>query len=317
MTRTEAVLEALGIQIASRRGPRGWAHCPYHRSEEPTTFFVRLSGPRAGQAHCFSCKKGGTLVELVKHIRRCKYDEAKKFIENVGKGFQPPKAKVSVFRRPAVLGRPRFQVPSEIVFDKLSKWISGARAYAMSRGIDQEEVEVFKLGYAVDGTLSGRVVIPWISRTQTIVGYSARTFVDEEPKYKTPRETDNADFATMVGEHLWPTSVNQRGVVVVTEGALNAFAVRRALKNCGDINIAALGGSEINPVHLIKLATFGLVLVMTDPDAAGDRAADVIKASLDRHTPTRRVRLPENRDALDVPLEYLKRMIGDALRGST
>lgn len=316
MTRTEAVLEALGIQIASRRGPRGWAHCPYHRSEQPTTFFVRLRGPRAGQAHCFSCKKGGTLIDLVKHVRRCKYDEAKKFIESVGEGFQPPRARVSVVRRPPMLGRSRFKMPSEVIFDKLSKWISGPQQYALSRGIDQEEVDVFKIGYAVDGPLAGRVVIPWINQAQVFCGYSARTFVGDEPKYKTPKETDNADFSVMVGEHLWPSSNHRRGIVAVTEGALNGFAIRRVMKGT-DIHFAALGGSEVNPVHLVKLATFALVLVMTDPDPAGDRAAEVIKASLGRHTPTRRVRLPDERDALDVPPEYLRRTITDALRGSS
>lgn len=249
------------------------------------------------------------------HVRGCDFATAKSFVSSIGQGFEPPKARVSVVARPPNLGRTKFRMPKEVMFEPLEDWISSAKSYAVGRGISQEEVDTFRLGYAVDGVLSCRMVIPWLGRGNVVAGYSARSFIDEEPKYKTPKETDNADFGVMVGEHLWP-EMRSRGIVVVTEGALNGFAVRRVLHSMGkEASIAALGGSEINPTHIIKLSTFGLVIVMTDPDPAGDKAASTITNSLARHTPSRRVRLPEQKDALDVGPKVLARFLDNAFRG--
>lgn len=316
MNRIEAIIESLGIKVASKRGNRAWSHCPFHSSEQPTTFFIRLSGPRAGQNFCFSCKHGGALPELVMHVRGCDYSTAKAFISSIGHGFQPPRAKVAVVARPPKIGRSRFKLPNEVIFDKLEYWVTQAREYTKSRGITQKDVFDFRIGYAIDGPLSCRIVLPWISTTQQIVGYSARTFVDDEPRYKTPKESDNADFGTMVGEHLWPES-KQRGILIVTEGGFNALAVKRVLPEDANIAIGAMGGSEINPTHIIKMATFGLVIVMTDADDAGDKSASVIQSSLARHTPTRRARLPDKQDHCDVTPEFLRRFVQNVLKGST
>lgn len=294
-TRTELVLEAIGIEVVHRRGRRIWARCPFHESERASTFFVRVAGDRSGQNHCFSCKKGGGLTALVMHMRDCDRDAAVAFIAALGKGYEPPRVRARVVRGPPRMVRSRFVMPREVILEPLAEWVTLARRYAESRGITAEEVELFGLGYAVDGRLSGRIILPWLGAGRVLGGYSARTFVDEEPKYQTPPESDNADRAVMFGEHLWPNGRGRR-IVVVTEGALNALAVRRA----HDVAVAALGGSEIDPMQVTKLATFARVVLLTDPDEAGNKAALALERMLSRHVETMRVVLPEGCDALDV-----------------
>lgn len=313
MTRTEIVLDALKIEIVSRRGGRGWALCPWHDDHSPTSFFVRLKGSRSGQSHCFSCKNGGGLTALVMHVRKCDVDEARAFIKLAAEGFEPPRARVRVVERPAVLGRARFKMPSEVYFEPLAEWVTLARRYAEKRGITQSEVDSYKLGYAVDGNkVGGRIVIPWLDSAGRAAGYSARTFVDQEPKYQTPGEDENADRSVMFGEHLWP-SAKQRRVVVVTEGAFNAIAVRRAF----DVPVAALGGSEIDPMHAVKLASFARVVLLTDPDDAGDAAAAALSSMLARYCELMRPTLPNKLDALDIVLRHgvddLRRRLAPAL----
>lgn len=335
MNRIEVVLEALHIKIASRRGRRAWALCPMHADKNPTSFFVRLEGPRAGQAFCFSCKKGTTLNALVMHVRGCDYDTAKAFIDLLGKGYEPPKASVRFVERPPTLGRIRFKMPKEIRFKPVDEWVSGARKYALGRcQLTPDDIVQFKIGYAVDGRLAHRIILPWLRSDGSPAGYSARTFVNDEPKYQTPDSTENADRSVMFGEHLW----EDRRRIVVTEGALNALAVRRAFL----VPVGALGGSEIEPMQVIKLATFKQVILLTDSDEAGDKAAKNLESMLGRHTETVRIRLPEKKcpickgtgrdldmrcakcrgtgviaqDALDVGIDYLREVLNSVLSSS-
>ena len=301
MTRTEMVLDALGITILARRGRRGWALCPYHDDHSPTNFFVRLAGERAGQNHCFSCKKGGGLTSLVMHVRSCDEEAARAFIALLGKGYEPPRVRARVVAKAPKLGRHVFQMPREIIYEPLDQWVTPARVYAMKdRGLTQDEVDRFRIGYAVDGKkVAGRIVIPWLNSAGVAVGYSARTFVDEEPKYQTPAHADGADRTVMVGEHLWP-ALRDRRVVAVTEGALNGIALQRAFPG---LPFGALGGSEIEPLHAVKLATFPHVLLVTDPDKAGEGAAAQLGRMLARYSKTTRVVLPRGMDAMDVAMK--------------
>jgi DNA primase len=304
-TRVERVLEALHVKIGARRGRRVWAYCPFHDDEQPKSFFVRIEGDRAGQNHCFSCKKGGSLRQLVMHVRGCDEETAREFIRLLGHGFEPPKAHAYVAEPPAKLGRTRFTLPREIIFEPLTSWVTLARRYATDRcKITAEEVTLYGLGYAVDGRLGGRIVIPWRGLAGVVGGYSARTFCDAEPKYQTPDMDDNADRAIMFGEHLWPeVRARKTSTLVVTEGALNAMAVRRAVDGA---HVCAIGGSEIDPLQMIKIATFARVVLLTDPDLAGDVAAASIASTLGRHAECTRVRLPPKKDALDVGPVHLR-----------
>ena len=300
-SRVEAVLAALELEVADRRGGRAWLLCPYHQSENAGAFFVRLRGERAGQNHCFSCKRGGGLRELVMHLKRCSEETAKAFIESAGAGFEKPKLRARVVARPPLLGRLRYRLPSEIIYEPLKDWLGPAQSYARKRClITDDEVELFGIGHAVDGRLACRIVLPWLGAGRQPGGYSARTYIDDEPKYLTPAEKDGADRATMFGEHLWPPpGPEQRKIIAVTEGALNAMAVRRAR----ELPVAALGGSEIDPMQVTKLATFERVLLVTDPDAAGDTAAKRLARLLARHVEVGRTAIPKGKDALDVQRE--------------
>lgn len=305
MSRAERVIAALGLEVADVRGGRAWLICPFHDDHTAGSFFVRLTGDRAGQNHCFSCKGGGSLIALVAQVRNCTREVATAFVRALGEGYEAPRVRSRVVEPPLRAKRRGFDVPKEIFFKPVDEWITLPKRYAFDRGITPEQIEDFRIGYAVDGRLSGRIVIPWISASGRVVGYSARTFVGDEPKYLTPQEDDRADRGVMVGEHLWPP-VEERKVVVVTEGALNGLAVRRAVEN---LPFGALGGSEIEMTHAAKLASFPLVLLLTDPDAAGNKAAEALGAMLRRYTKVERVRTPRGKDANDLPAEDLRRRL--------
>lgn len=310
-TAVDAVLSALKIEVKLRRGRRAWALCPFHVGDtSPKNFFIRISGPRLGQCWCFACENGGTLPELVMHVRGCDYESAKAFIELLGSGFEAPKLPARVRRQQPILGRVRFIMPREVYFEPLTQWVTPARRYAESRGITHEEVERYGMGYAVDGRLGGRIVLPWRGSDGLPYGYSARTFTDQDPKYQTPHSTENPDRGVMFGEHLWPKA-DGRQILFITEGALNALAIARVYP---EVSVAALGGSHVDPLHAIKFSTFQSLYVLTDPDEAGDKAAAMVTTMLGRYAAPKRIRLPEGQDALDVGPKKLKRYLDRGMR---
>ena len=339
MSYVREVLDALGVVVAREERSRVWALCPYHQKPtDPkswaTTFFVRLAGKRRdadgnvyeaeGQFHCFSCGEGGSLRRLVMFVKDVDEEKAKAFIRKrggkTGSKVEELRRVVTVVRRERPVRR-RYRLPSEVILEPLREWVGPARDYAIGRGITEEEVETFGLGYAVDGVkLAGRIVFPCRGADGAPAHYSARTFIDEEPRYTTPGPDEpGADRSVLFGEHLWPVLERRSLILAVTEGSANSLAVRRALRKLRpDACYGALGGAKnFDAEHAKKIASFGLVLVLTDPDAAGDAAAVALEAMTGRYTRLKRIRLPVRNgrklDAQDVGTEYLEKRLGRAL----
>ena len=136
------------------------------------------------------------------------------------------------------------------------------------------------------------------------MNYTARTFTDQDPRYKNARKDEGPDPSALFGEMNWTRGRAAPSHVVVVEGALNALAVERA---CPDVAVAAIGGTKsLHPLHLLKLARFKLVTILTDPDIAGDLVAVQIQDALERHAEVRRVRLPEKKDPDNITREELR-----------
>lgn len=318
----EDVLAALKLKVIKRKGGRAWLLCPFHEDRKVGNFFVRLEGVRrnadgkqysaAGQSHCFACGKGGSLADLVAHVRGCSKKEAEAFVKARGAVSTGPRFRRAVVVEEQPQARRRFEMPREVIFEPLAEWVSLARTFAVGRcGITPEEVDAFRIGYAVDGRkLAGRIVLPRIGSDGRFYGYSARTFVDAEPKYTTPDPEDLADDSVLFGEHLWPLLPSDRSVLAVTEGAINGLVVRRAFP---ELPIGAIEGSELGERRALKLATFRALAILTDPDPAGTKAAKQIERTLGRYARIVRVELPPKKDALDVGPERLRAILGRAL----
>lgn len=286
-TRAELVLAALGVEVRSSRGRRAWIDCPFHADPEDRECFVRIAGERAGTFHCFSCKEGGALWRVAEKLRGFSEEKAREFVRELGKGFRPERVRAKVVDRSAIARRV-FRLPRGIIFDPLDRWVSDARVYAASRGIDQAAVDEYGIGYALDGGhLQGRIVFPAFDARRRPVSYSARTFVGDEKKYVTPADEERPDKDAIFGLHLW-RPVGERTVLTLTEGAIDAYSARRA----SGFDSGSLSGSDVRPRHVAAMSTFRVVVVMTDADASGDLAWRKIQASgLGRWVDLRRLRL--------------------------
>lgn len=294
--RVESVLQVLGVRF-NPENIQGWLWglCPYHDDEKPS-WRIRVTAERYGQHYCFACKEGGTLVELVSHVRNVSIADALTWLDEFADKVPVIQEELVPLREELVQPRAPFSCPPEIIFDPLDSWVTPARAYLRMRAVSAAQVKCFRIGYAVDGRLAGRIVMPtWRRRAGELVmqAYQARDFTGHRKarRYLYPSSDDNANLDVMFGEHTWPGE-GERGqqTLVVTEGAFNALAVDRV----STAYVAALGGSDIRGAFVSKIATFGRVLVFTDSDRAGDQAAEELVNALSRHTLVKRVRIPDD-----------------------
>jgi DNA primase len=296
------LLARLGI-VATRQGREWVAICPNpgHKDRAPS-WRIRdeVGSPRHGAHHCWPCGLGGGPPGLVVAMRGCSYRDAYAWLgDDAAPAIEIPDRiethVVNVHHR-------GFAFSLGVDFGALDEWPTPPRRYALSRGIEAWQVERWGIGYAIEGRLSGRLVIAYRDADGIARGYTARDYVGQDKRYLEPSSFENPDRNIMFGEQRWSQS---RDVVYVTEGAINALAVERAMPG---VSLAAIAGSELRTIQAAKLSSFDRVRILTDPDAAGDKAASYLGA-LGRHCQVDRVRLPVGEDAASLSEEALRALL--------
>lgn len=293
------LLERLGIK-AEQRGRSWWACCPFHEEKTPSWRMRDEPGHEAhGLHHCFGCEEGGSAGYLV--MRMLGIEEPRDawlWINSDDKADREllPAVQIEV-------ADPRLKVfrlpPGVVIPDALSKWPEIARSFAAQRGLEPWQIERWRLGFAREGRLRGRLVIPVRNRDGKLLGYTGRAWArTASKKYKEPREEEGADPGAVFGEEWWPHfRSGQR--VVLCEGALNALAIERVFR--GGF-VAALMGSHFDQAHAAKLTGFAEVVIASDPDTAGAKMREAMKG-IARWMRLRHAHFPKGTDACDVEKE--------------
>jgi DNA primase len=286
------LLDALGIEY-TRRGSQLRARCPHpdHEDLNPSWTIVADEGGRHGFHHCFACQWGGGPVALVAAVLGLEPKDARAWLEDGDYAVTKLELELDVRERPAVAG---LGVPPEVQFIPLERWPKAAREYLERRGFGAATVDRWGLGVvsATEKTqLRGRIFIPVLDDAGEFRTYQARAFGKAATRYLTPTAGPPAIF----GCQYWPAPV-ERQVVVVPEGPFDALAVDAAT----GLPVGSLLGSDPQPWQLLRLATFRVVVVLTDPDAAGRKAATALQAALARWTRVVLHALPAGRDPAQV-----------------
>lgn len=283
MSRVEKVLSKLGLEARLNAG-RWWTRtCPMPRhkthnaAHEFQNFFVRADDSHEpGVWHCYSCKAGGkTIVGLVAILRQISYREALLWVRAI-EDAEPPAPFLRVrFEDKDVRS---FRLPLGVEHEPLECWNTVAREYAVSRGITADQVQRHRIGYALMGKLSGRIVFPVFDGRGKLANYTGRTFVGDPVRYMSASKWEEPDLSVFWGEHLWPP-IEKRRVLVLFEGAINGMAIERALP-VGDVYLGGLFGSNFEEGKALKLGAWRRIVVATDPDAAGDEVFRDIVAGI-------------------------------------
>ena len=278
--------------------------CPFHAEKTPS-FYVFTD---RGTWRCFgSCGEGGDLFSFVQKQDNVEFRDALRTLA--------AEAGVELSAR-AAEQRSRAERLSGIIsaaVDFYQQTLAGedglaAREYLEStRGLTQETVEQFRLGWAPDewrllrdyllargysdadalaaGVLTqgesggapydrfrGRTTIPIADERGVYVGLGGRILGAGEPKYLNSPQTEIFDKGrTLYGLDGAGEQARESGVIVVVEGYLDVIGPWQA----GFRNLVATMGTSLTEHHADVLKRFAARVVLAmDPDSAGLAAAE-------------------------------------------
>ena len=315
------LLRSLGIE-ARHDGDSWWASCPFgtHQDSDPSWKINDCPGSQKhAQQYCFGCTRGGGAVHLVADVLNLTLPGAVDWIlaKATGKAVATLDLAAGGPHRLAsssschAAGRPGCPARAG----------DSARDYAREWGITAEQADCFPLlRRRFPASLGGAswMLLPRRPRFAAELLALALRF------WGTPRAT-----ATRAGRRATtpagPLSAPplppaaKRFSVLVAEGAVNALALERCVPPAHrpTTGVAALNGSAVNLRQAQAIASWQRVVVVTDPDFAGDRAAEKIASALARHDDVVRVRLPRGEDPASLASEDLRSWIEPSLTQRT
>lgn len=219
----------LGKSKPSTKGNYAF-HCPFCKHHKPKLEI----DPKSGYYHCWTCEpptKGRNLISLLKklHAGPAQIAEMKSYF---------PKTKVEVEEKKYAA----VQLPSEFVSlsqksDKLT--YRQAKAYLKNRGITEEDILKYNIGYCEKGKYANSIIIPSYDRTGRVNYFISRSFEkDPARKYNAPSCNKNE----IIGLEYF---INWEVPVILCEGVFDAIALRR--------NAIPLYGKTIPKALMLKL----------------------------------------------------------------
>lgn len=300
------VLDVVGGYVKlTKTGVNYRGLCPFH-SEKGPSFFV---SPARQMWKCFGCAKGGDIFEFIKEIEGVEFGDALKILAN--------KAGVELKRENPKLRteRARLYEICDLACSFFEKQLGNsaygkeAEEYLLKRGIKEESIKKWRLGYSPDtwqalsdflvgrgytrdeivkaglavksekgndpyDRFRGRIIFPIFDSNSQVVGFGARVFKEldkkETAKYINTPQTLLYDKSNILyGINYAKVAVRKNNQCVLTEGYTDAIMCHQA----GFENTVAVSGTALTFRHLNTLKRYTDNLLLSfDMDVAGDTA---------------------------------------------
>jgi len=303
------IVDVIGAALPLKRaGTNFVALCPFHREKSPS-FNVN---PQRQVFHCFGCHKGGDVFSFVREYENLSFVEAVKRLAeraNIPLEFdQQPGQQQSRHLKEALL------LMHEQICQRWQNALANdgagqiARDYLAKRGVSEEAVKLFRLGYAPeawDDTVNwarskdfelplveqgglilrkeesdryydrfrGRLMFPICDEQGRVIGFSGRVLSGDEKTAKYINSPETPLFTK--GKVFFGLDKARRAILedeeaIICEGQLDLIACHMA----GVKNVVAPQGTALTGEHARILKRYtNLVVVCFDADPAGWNAA--------------------------------------------
>ena len=309
-----------------RAGKNYTGFCPFHSNTRTPSFVVF---PETGTWRCFGqCNEGGDLFKYVMKREGWDFSEALRHLaEKAGVELTKPTPQQEFQKEEYARLRSLLEEAAAFYHHHLVNTEAGKFAldYLHKRGLTDETIQVFQLGYAPQGwdtTLthftekgfsqedlleagllthneeSGRtydrfrhrLMIPIREMYGKMAGFGARALdPDDIPKYLNSPQSPIFDKSSLLfGLDKARKSIRSEDQVVIVEGYLDVIAPYQA----GFTNLVSPMGTALteNQLRMLKKLTRRIVMAL-DADAAGAKATmrglEVARATMDRETDLR------------------------------
>lgn len=279
--------------------------CPFHNDSNPSF----LISPDKGIAYCFACQTGGDIFSFVQKIEGVDFPEAVKILAEKA-GVEIPKHTThdkapTVSKDEKTRLRECLDAAQKYFAAKLQE-VPSALEYVLSRGVTQELIQKFGIGYAPDSfsntyehllkagfsrteiitaglavqkELEGKIYDRFRHRIQfpihdaqgVVVGFGGRTLGDSDAKYvNSPDSRLYNKSAVLFGLFAAREAIRKEKSVVLVEGYFDAVACHKA----GVENVVAVSGTALTEQHVKIIKRYAdTVILCLDQDNAGQLAA--------------------------------------------
>ncbi len=281
------------------KGKTGWACCPFHNEKTPSFSVDR----EKGFYHCFGCGAHGTAIGFIMQYENLQYPDAvEKLAAECGvtvkyeegtKRTDPTKPRlVDLMKRACEFYQLKFKSNKQ------------AQEYVRQRGLTEETVEKFGIGFAPDAWhnlkavfeekdftslievglmrkseksdniydfFRNRLMFPIRNQKGQVIAFSARTMIGEEPKYINTGETPIFIKGNEIfGLYEARQAISRKKRAIVVEGQMDVIQLSQA----GFQEACAPLGTAIRTEHVQKLLKITDHIIFSfDGDAAGRKAA--------------------------------------------
>ena len=293
--------------LLKRSGKNFLGLCPFHTEKTPS-FTV---SPDKQIFYCFGCGSGGNVFSFLMKQEGLSFPEtarglAKRYGIDLPIRPLSPDQKKKISQREGLFDINRRAM--EFFHEALCCGTAGqaARSYLKRRGISQETIDDFKLGYAPDGwdrllnyfanqristtliekgglilprknktgyydRFRNRIMFPIIDANKQVIGFGGRVLDDSIPKYLNSPETPVYNKGrSLYGIQQAKEQCRAAGTVFIVEGYLDLLA----LYQHGIQNAVATLGTSLTTDHVRLLTRYaGRMVLVYDSDEAGIRSA--------------------------------------------
>lgn len=294
----DVVSEYLSLK---QKGNMHWGLCPFHNEKTPS-FSVTED---KNMFYCFGCHKGGSVFDFLIEIENISFFEAfKQLAEKAGVEVDTHKESPEDKNKIALLGLYN-KIAGSFNYILLNKESgNNAKKYLSDRGISEETINTFKLGYAPSekfwlydflkkksysedfltksgiftkknnkiSLFSNRLIFPIINIQQDTIAFSGRKLKESDwgGKYINSPETDiYRKGETIFGIHTAVKEIRKKKEFLLVEGNFDVLAFYQA----GVKNVVAPLGTAFTEKQAKFLKRYASkCFIVFDPDNAGIEA---------------------------------------------
>ncbi len=296
------IVQVIGEVVElKKKGARFFGLCPFHEEKTPS-FNVNPSGQFF---HCFGCGEGGDVFSFYEKYHRMSFREALEELGNMC-GIVPHMTPAQKER--LKLEDKLFSANIRANFYFIEQLYSNSKAmqYLLNRGIDEDAIRRWELGFAPDswvGLLNefekrqydikngleaglfvngergprdffkNKIMFPIRNERGKIVGFGGRVLDDSKPKYLNTSETiiyDKSQILYGLDMALEEIKSNKQKKIYIVEGYFDVITLHEA----GIKNVVATCGSAFTREHLLKLGKYVEEIVFCfDGDEKGIESA--------------------------------------------
>jgi len=340
------IVELISEYVPLKKAGRNFLGlCPFHNEKTPSFTVNR----EKQMFYCFGCGEKGDVFAFLMSLNNTTFPETLKLLAQRTGVVLP----ASSFRRDgknSLNAREQIIQINQIAADYYAENLrsSGgkdAANYLKERGLKEATIEVFGLGYALEGWrylknhLDQKKVSPKLAREAglvvakddrpdvlydrfrnrlmfpvkdvdgRIIAFGGRILGSGEPKYlNSPESPAYVKGRQLYGLNQAKESIRQNGYVILVEGYFDLIV----LWNSGITNVVATLGTALTKDHITLIKRYTeQVAVIFDADEAGKKALTrSVGMFVAAHMDARAVILPEGLD----PDDFVRRQGGDALK---